>query len=38
MDVTLCGGCEGNVALKCGEEAIAVAQRRVLGHFNKLEL
>ena len=36
--MTLCGGCEGYIALKGGEEAIAVAERRVFGHFNNLEL
>ena len=36
--MTLCGGCEGYVALEGGEEMIAVAQRRVLGHFYDLEL
>ena len=31
--MTLCGGCEGYVALESGEEAIAVAKRRLLRHF-----
>ena len=34
----LCGGCEGYVALEGGEEAIAIAERRLLGHFYNLEV
>ena len=36
--MTLCGGCEGYVALKGGEEAVAIAERRLLGHVYSLEV
>ena len=36
--MTLSGGCEGYVALEGGEEAITVAERRMLRHVCDLEL
>ena len=38
VDVTLGGGCEGYVAVEGGEEAVAVAERGVLGHIHDLLL
>ena len=32
-DAVRCGVCEGHVALEGGEEAVAVAERRMFGHF-----
>ena len=36
VDVTLGGGCEGNVTVEGGEEAVAVAEGRLLGDIHDL--
>ena len=36
--MTLGGGCEGYVAMEGGEEAVAVAEGRVFGHLDDLDL